>query len=143
MRGRKPKPTDLKLVTGTNRADRANPAEHRPPPALPEPPAHLKHEARAEWTRVSRQLLALNILSEIDRAALAACCQAWARWVQAEQALDRMADTLSQRKRVRLGMTAPPGKLPEGEIMHCSEGRTERLKIPNRRCDTSGCVRPC
>ncbi len=92
MRGRKPKPSGLKLVTGTDRADRANPDEPQPQPACPEPPDHLKDAARAEWTRVSHQLNALGILSEIDRAALAAYCLAYGRWVQAETALERMAD---------------------------------------------------
>ena len=92
MRGRKPKPSGLKLITGTDRADRGNPDEPQPQPACPEPPDHLKAEARAEWTRVSHQLNALGILSEIDRAALGAYCQAYSRWVQAETALDRMAD---------------------------------------------------
>ena len=72
MRGRKPKPSGLKLITGTDRADRGNPDEPQPQPACPEPPDHLKAEARSEWTRVSHQLNALGILSEMDRAALGA-----------------------------------------------------------------------
>ncbi|WP_417208440.1 phage terminase small subunit P27 family [Antarctobacter sp.] len=91
MRGRKPKPSGLKLVTGTDRSDRQNPSEPKPQPACPEPPDHLKGEARAEWDRVCGQLCALGILSQIDRAALAAYCQAYGRWVQAETALDVMA----------------------------------------------------
>ncbi|MGP6090072.1 phage terminase small subunit P27 family [Antarctobacter jejuensis] len=91
MRGRKPKPSGLKLVTGTERADRANPDEPRPQSDCPEPPDHLKAEARAEWDRVCGQLCALGILSQIDRAALAAYCQAYGRWVQAESAVDQMA----------------------------------------------------
>jgi P27 family predicted phage terminase small subunit len=31
--------------------------------------------------------MALGLLTEIDRAALAAYCQCWARWVQAEEAM--------------------------------------------------------
>ncbi len=91
MRGRKPKPSGLKLVTGTDRADRANPDEPQPQPARPEPPGHLNAEARAEWDRICVRLCALGILSQIDRAALAAYCQAYGRWVQAEGALDLMA----------------------------------------------------
>ena len=54
MRGRKPKPSGLKLVTGTDRVDRANPAEPHPQPACPEPPDHLGNEARAEWDRTQK-----------------------------------------------------------------------------------------
>jgi hypothetical protein len=51
--GRKRKPTYLKLVTGTARKSRLNPAEPKPEPALPSPPEHLMPEALAEWERVA------------------------------------------------------------------------------------------
>ena len=38
------------------------------------------------------QLLRCGLMSEIDRAALAAYCQAYGRWVQAERALARMGE---------------------------------------------------
>ena len=90
--GRKPKPTGLKLIAGTDRADRRNDAEPKPAPALPAPPAFLSDEAKAEWTRTADQLYQLGILSKIDRAALGAYCQAYGRWEQAERALARMAE---------------------------------------------------
>ena len=90
--GRKPKPTNLKLIAGTDRADRRNDAEPKPAPALPAPPAFLSDEAKAEWTRTADQLYQLGILSKIDRAALGAYCQAYGRWEQAERALARMAE---------------------------------------------------
>lgn len=90
--GRKPKPTNLKLIAGTDRADRRNDAEPKPAPALPAPPSFLSDEAKAEWTRTADQLYQLGILSKIDRAALGAYCQAYGRWEQAERALARMAE---------------------------------------------------
>ena len=90
--GRKPKPTNLKLIAGTDRADRRNAAEPKPAPALPAPPAFLSDEAKAEWTRTADRLYQLGILSKIDRAALGAYCQAYGRWEQAERALARMAE---------------------------------------------------
>lgn len=90
--GRKPKPTNLKLIAGTDRADRRNDAEPKPARALPAPPAFLSDEAKAEWTRTADQLYQLGILSKIDRAALGAYCQAYGRWEQAERALARMAE---------------------------------------------------
>ena len=89
--GRKPKPTHLKLVTG-NPGKRALPkAEAKVPPALPSPPPHLSDEAKAEWGRVAAELFQIGLLSGVDRAALAAYCQAYARWVQAERAIAEMA----------------------------------------------------
>ena len=89
--GPKPKPTHLKLITGTSRKRRLNIAEPRPPVLLPDPPPELSEDALGEWERVSRRLLAAGILTVIDRATLAAYCQSYGRWVQAEQALAEMA----------------------------------------------------
>lgn len=89
--GRKPKPTHLKLVTG-NPGKRALPkAEAKVVPSLPSPPPHLADEAKVEWGRVSEDLFKIGLLSGVDRAALAAYCQAYARWVQAERAISEMA----------------------------------------------------
>ena len=90
-RGPKPKPTALKVIRGTDRAARRNSAEPHVPLVTPEPPAHLSAEACAEWQRVTDQLYAAGIVTAIDRAALAAYCQAYGRWEQAERALDAMA----------------------------------------------------
>ena len=83
-RGRKPKPTHLKLVTGNPGKRALNENEPKPELSLPSPPPHLDDEAKVEWGRVSERLYALGCLAEIDRAALAAYCQAYSRWVRAE-----------------------------------------------------------
>ncbi|WP_210410482.1 phage terminase small subunit P27 family [Oceanicola sp. D3] len=61
-------------------------------PEVPEPPDHLNEDARAEWARIADELSALGILTRLDRGSLAAYCQAYGRWRQAEQALARMAE---------------------------------------------------
>lgn len=92
MRGRKPTPTHLKLVKG-NPGKRALPEnEPRPELDLPTPPPHLTDDAKVEWGRIVDQLYSLRILSQIDRAALGAYCQAYGRWVQAERSLAKMAE---------------------------------------------------
>lgn len=92
-RGRKPKPTHLKLVTGNPGRRALNETEPQPDPAVPLPPPHLCDEAKVEWGRVCEHLHRLKLLSEIDRASLAAYAQAYGRWVQAERALARMAES--------------------------------------------------
>jgi P27 family predicted phage terminase small subunit len=85
--GRRPKPTAIRRLEG-NRGKRAwNHAEPTAPDALPRCPEHLAPVARAEWRRVARTLHAMGVLTTIDRAALAAYCQAYARWVEAEHRL--------------------------------------------------------
>ena len=85
--GRRQAPTRLKLLRGNPGKRALNPDEPQPEPALPEPPDHLGAEAQREWQRVGELLLTLGLVSELDRAALAAYCQAWGRWVEAETRL--------------------------------------------------------
>jgi len=83
MRGRKPKPTALKKIEGNPGKRALNTKEPQPETAVPTCPPHLKGVARTEWTRITGELHALNIITRIDRAALVAYCQAWADYVQA------------------------------------------------------------
>jgi P27 family predicted phage terminase small subunit len=87
QRGPRPKPTAAKLLTGTFRKDRAIPNEPQPEVVAPSCPPHLSGLAKKEWKRLVPELLALGLLTKIDRAALAAYCQCWARWVEAEEKL--------------------------------------------------------
>lgn len=73
-RGPKPKPTKLKLLTGTARTHRLNPHEPQPDAAQPDAPEHLTDVAREEWDRVVVDLMALGIMTHLDRGALAAYC---------------------------------------------------------------------
>ncbi len=70
--------------------------KHKPKPhtlaktslsALPRCPAHLDTVAHKEWRRLATPLFEAGILTLTDRAALAAYCQAYARWVEAEERL--------------------------------------------------------
>jgi P27 family predicted phage terminase small subunit len=85
--GQRPKPTAIRRLEG-NRGKRAwNHAEPVPPDAQPRCPAHLSPAAKKEWRRVAAALHRMGLLSTVDRAALAAYCQAWGRWVEAEERL--------------------------------------------------------
>lgn len=90
-RGPKPKPSHLHLVNGNPGKRARNTREAKPPLAEPTPPPHLSDDAKVEWGRVMSQLTKCGLMTEIDRAALAAYCQAYGRWVQAERALAEMA----------------------------------------------------
>ncbi len=87
MRGRKPKPTRLKILEGNPGRRPVNGQEPRPPGGLPSCPAHLSPSAKAEWKRLAGSLNRIGMLTEIDRAAMAAYCQAYGRWVEAERKL--------------------------------------------------------
>mgnify|MGYP000913998384 FL=1 len=84
MAGRKPKPTALKELAGNPGKRPLNEREPKPTAKLPTAPKHLTSAARAEWRRMGKELLALGVLTSVDRAALAAYCVAYARWAEAE-----------------------------------------------------------
>lgn len=85
MRGRKPKPPALKIIEG-NRGKRPIPevVEPRRTDKPPKCPSWLNDEARKEWRRIVPELHELGLLSVLDVAALAAYCQSYARYAEAE-----------------------------------------------------------
>ena len=90
MKGRKPTPTPLKLLKGNPGRRPLNKAEPRPRIRVPRVPSHLDDAAKTEWRRVVRELKVLGLVSLMDRAALAAYCQAYSRWRQAEESLAKV-----------------------------------------------------
>jgi P27 family predicted phage terminase small subunit len=85
MRGRKPIPTTLKVLSGNPGRRPLNDREPTPMPGGPECPDWLDDEAKAEWQRICAELQGMGILSTADRAALAMYCTAWSRWKMAEE----------------------------------------------------------
>lgn len=86
-RGRKPKPTVLKLVTNNAGNRPLNATEPVPASRTLEPPPGLLPEARAEWDRIADDVVASGLVTVADLPALAAYCTNYGRWVQAERLL--------------------------------------------------------
>ncbi len=84
MRGRKPKPTVLKLLDGNPGKRRINDREPGVATGVPELPLGMDEEATNEWNRIVPELRDMGVLCRCDRAALAAYCTAWSRWRNAE-----------------------------------------------------------
>ena len=89
MRGRKPKPTAIRRAQGNPGKRAWNHAEPIPPEGQADCPDHLSDVAREEWHRIAQSLHDMGVVTQLDRAALAAYCQAYGRWVEAEEALKR------------------------------------------------------
>ena len=94
MAGRKPKPTKLKIIQGTAQKCRMNKNEPAPESCAPEMPPHLSKLAAEEWRRITPELIKLGLLSEIDMSALAAYCQTYGRWVEAEDMLKKSSQII-------------------------------------------------
>ncbi len=108
QRGRKPKPTAVKLLEG-------NPGKR----------GLNAGEAKKEWKRMAKQMELLGILTEIDMAAFAGYCQAYARWKEAE-------GYISEHGAI---METPSGYCQQ--VPQVSIAQTY-LKIMNRFCEQFG-----
>jgi P27 family predicted phage terminase small subunit len=115
-RGPKPKPTSIRVLQG-NPGKRRLPRDE-PAPAgaeMPEPPAALSDAARAEWDLIAPALHRMRLLSEVDRQALAAYCEACARWSAAQSAVNEMAR--SDPRTGGLLIKAPSGIVYENPLV--------------------------
>ena len=84
-RGRKPTPTALKELEGNPGKRKLNDKEPKPNKKDPSCPKWLEEEAKKEWKRLAKKMEAMGILTEVDMAAFAGYCQAYARWKEAEE----------------------------------------------------------
>lgn len=82
-KGRKPTPSHLKIVRGTNRTDRANNSEPKPERARPSAPAHMTDRGREAWGYVVGILDRMGVLTEADALAVELLCEARADWLSA------------------------------------------------------------
>lgn len=73
MAGRPPKPTALKLLSGSAGHRPVNPLEPQPDPGA-SPPTWLSPEARVVWDQLAPVLLKNGLLTELDGEALAHLC---------------------------------------------------------------------
>lgn len=88
-RGRKPKPTAIKLLEGNPGKRPLNEYEPVPPKSEIKCPAWLEPEAKKEWKRLAPALETMGILTPVDISAFAGYCQAYARWKEAEEFISK------------------------------------------------------
>lgn len=89
MRGRKPKPTILKIIAGNPGHQRLNRNEPQPERKCPVCPRWLAPAAKQEWARLAPEMGKLGLLTGLDRATFAGYCSAFAHWRAAEEMLGR------------------------------------------------------
>lgn len=98
--------------------DASMPDVRRRSARLPSCPPHLNPAAANEWRRIARALQQAGVLTTFDRAALAGYCQAWGRWVEAEE---------------RLKETPPLVRTPSGHVQ-----QSPWLTIANKQLELMG-----
>lgn len=89
QRGRKPKPTALKVLEGNPGKRQLNVVEPKPRNKAPKCPAWLDAEAKKEWRSLAKQLEELGVLTQVDMAAFAGYCEAYSRWKEAEEFISK------------------------------------------------------
>lgn len=88
LRGPQPKPNVLKFTSGNTGRRPIEMDGVNPRVEIPTPPKHLGREALKEWKRITPLLEELNLISGIDRTALAIYCQAAGRLFELEMAFE-------------------------------------------------------
>lgn len=93
QRGRKPKPTALKVLEG-NPGKRPLPQnEPKPKPIAPTRPTWLTGEGKKMWERLAPELERLGLLTAIDGEAFAAACERWGTYVDCQKYLKKHGRT--------------------------------------------------
>ena len=125
QKGRKPKPTALKQLEGNPGRRPLNSNEPKPCKKAPRCPLWLEVEAKKEWKRMVKILEHMGLLTEVDMAAFAGYCQAFARWKEAEEFISKHGTIVK----------APSGYWQQ--VPQVSIAQTY-LKIMNRFCEQFG-----
>jgi P27 family predicted phage terminase small subunit len=140
-KGRKPTPTQLKLLRGNPGKRKLKEDEPRPEASIPECPSHLGEEARAEWERMSVELFDLGLLTALDRAALACYCMAWGRWVEAERMVKQYGEVLKSKGTGGF-YRSPYLDVSNGALAQMKAFLTEFGMTPSSRTRVSGAGKP-
>jgi P27 family predicted phage terminase small subunit len=88
--GRKPIPTNLKLLMGNPGKQALPKGEPSPDINIPAPPTCLDGYAIEEWNRITPVLEALGIISDLTISAVIAYCDAYSDWRTATEELNRI-----------------------------------------------------
>ena len=92
VRGRKPKPTAIKVLQGNPGHRPLNKKDPMPKGRLPHCPDWLEDDAKKEWKRLGKVLAEMGMLTNLDMMAFAGYCQAYARWKGAEEFITQHGD---------------------------------------------------
>ena len=113
-RGRKPKPTSLKILAGT-RSDRINHSEPVVPADRFDPPSWLEGPALVKWHELAPQLVTAGVARNLDVDSLARYCWTWHQWQKHSRLCERGADVLVMKDestgKVRYAQVAPSATL--------------------------------
>ena len=87
-KGRKPTAPNLKVLSGTDRADREREesVDFDSLNSFPEPPQYLNSDGAAMWNDLGPQLMAVGVLKAVDVYPLQQLCYCWQQHVTKQKA---------------------------------------------------------
>lgn len=88
MAGRRPTPTELKLVRGNPGKRPINKKEPLPAKRIPSTPAHLTDEGQVAWGRLTVLLDRMGVLTEADGFALERLCDCYSEILALRELVD-------------------------------------------------------
>lgn len=97
MAGRRPKPTAQRILEGNPGKRPLNKTEPKYG-GVPTCPPELNAAASKEWKRICGELTAQGMLTSVDRAALAAYCVNYVRWLNAEEQIEKFGAVIRSPK---------------------------------------------
>ena len=89
MKGRKPKPLEIKKLHGTVQPCRINQDAPTPQLEIPECPEGLDKIGQDEWNRITTQLYELKMIADIDLAVVFGYCHCWEQFIKTAQQLKK------------------------------------------------------
>ena len=105
MKGRKPKPTHLKVITGNPGKRPINAREPKPTRGALRCPPDLTDAARKAWEQIAPELAAMGVLTTADTAALRQLCEA-------------VSDFQAAREVLKTSGRFYETRTPSGAVMH-------------------------
>lgn len=87
--GRRPVPTRLKIIKGTDQPCRIKKNEPKPAADKIEMPEGLSEDGQRHWNIVCKQLQEAKIITNIDVTALAMYCEAYSVWFNANKMIQK------------------------------------------------------
>ena len=100
------KPTNLKVLQGTDRPDRVSASEPQPKVAyeIPKPPAHLDRYGKQAWNQLAPELHRLGLLTEVDLIGFALICDAYSQWRRTSAILQKLDPTDEMYRKVAVSV---------------------------------------
>jgi len=130
-KGRKPKPTALKVLSGTDQPSRMNhkdlvmPTIQKAPP----PPRWFSPMAKKIYKDTTRHLLAAKVLNSVDLEMLIAYCQEYANYLEIMEKFSPGKDGKPEEERVIISKTKQGTMHQVNPLLKIAQASLEKAKM--------------